>query len=82
MPRLRPRWAMSTMPATNSGTSLTRVANSSTTMTSDGGASSGCSWRISARSLARPSITRMRRLSSARSDVSARSDSSALRLVT
>ena len=43
MPRLRPRWAMSTMPSTNSGTSLTSVANSSTTMTSDGGASSGCS---------------------------------------
>ena len=82
MPRLRPRWAMSTTPATNSGTSFTKVANSSTTITSDAGASAGATSSISARSFARPSITRIRRLSSARNDVSARSDSSASRFVT
>ena len=37
MPSERPRWAMSTTPSTNSGTSPTRAANSSMTITSAGG---------------------------------------------
>ena len=38
MPSERPRWAMSTTPSTNSGTSPASAANSSTTITSAGGA--------------------------------------------
>ena len=38
IPRLRPRWAMSTTPSTNSGTSRFKNANSSKTMSRFGGA--------------------------------------------
>ena len=41
IPRLRPRWAMSTTPATNSGSCLASVANSSITISNAAGASSG-----------------------------------------
>jgi hypothetical protein len=82
MPRLRPRWAMSTMPATKSGISLTRVANSSQTMTRLGGAPAGSTSSISRMSLARPSSRAMRRWSSARRLVRARIDIRPSRLVT
>ena len=43
MPSERPRWAILTMPSTNSGTSAVSAANSSTQMSRLGGADSGCS---------------------------------------
>ena len=51
-PSERPRWATSTTPSTNSGTSFARAANSSTTMTRLGGASGSPARSSSSRSFA------------------------------
>ena len=52
MPSERPRWAMSTTPSTNSGTSPTRAANSSMMSTRAGGASGSPRFSSSRRSFA------------------------------
>ena len=52
IPSERPRWAMETMPSTNSGTSASSAANSSTQISMLGGAISGCVRSRSMRSLA------------------------------
>ena len=83
MPSERPRWAMSTTPSTNSGTSPTRAANSSITSTSAGGQSGSPRFSSSSRSLAFLRLSRCSRwCSSARRLVSARRTRCGLRSVT
>ena len=83
MPSERPRWAMSTTPSTNSGTSPARAANSSMTSTSAGGVSGSCRFSSSSRSFAFLRLNRCSRwCSSARRLVSARRTRCGLRSVT
>ena len=83
MPSERPRWAMSTTPSTNSGTSPASAANSSMTSTSAGGVSGSCRFSSSRRSFAFLRLNRCSRwCSSARRLVSARRTRCGLRSVT